>query len=191
MGDLMRAGPPEALVWQVCQRQTHDFLNELQVIKGWLQLGAPDKALEYVKQTARRFQWYDDEGWQGLPIDMQSFLFTRSVIAQRDGVSMVFGLKSPPGETSHLMEPLRACLSEGLDFYRHKYMGSEVTVTIDAHGVAVAYSGLGEEGKAEAFARWLESRPEIKEHIQDFGGLIAVTPASCVSCYLRTEPFME
>lgn len=191
MGDPVEAYPPETLVWQVCQKQVHEFLNELQVIKGWLQLGAPDKALEHVDQTARRFQWYDDEGWQEVPDDILSFLFARSVIAGREGINVAFGLKSPPSETSHLMAPLRVCLAQGLTRYRRKHMGSSVTVTMDAHGVAVAYAGLEKDGEAESFARWLGSRPEIMRHIEEFGGSVTITPPSWVSCYLRVESFTE
>lgn len=36
------------------QRQRHSFLNHLQVISGWLQLGQPDRARTYLDRLAER-----------------------------------------------------------------------------------------------------------------------------------------
>ncbi|MCL4424884.1 MAG: Spo0B domain-containing protein [Firmicutes bacterium] len=48
----------KARLLELCRHQRHDFLNHIQVISGWLQLGRPERALDYIKETR---QTYDKE----------------------------------------------------------------------------------------------------------------------------------
>jgi len=43
---------------ELCRQQRHDFLNHLQVILGWLQLGRPERAIAYIHETR---EIYDKE----------------------------------------------------------------------------------------------------------------------------------
>ena len=57
MGEVPeRAGPeePRPDVMRVLRHQRHAFLNDLQIISGWLQLRRPEKAQEYIETVKRK-----------------------------------------------------------------------------------------------------------------------------------------
>lgn len=43
---------------ELCRQQRHDFLNHLQVVLGWLQLGRPERAITYIHEAR---EIYDKE----------------------------------------------------------------------------------------------------------------------------------
>ncbi|MDF2626429.1 MAG: hypothetical protein K0R39_260 [Symbiobacteriaceae bacterium] len=50
----------EAEALQLLRRQRHSFLNHLQVISGWLQLGRPERAQQYLEAVAARMTGESD-----------------------------------------------------------------------------------------------------------------------------------
>lgn len=45
-----------ALLLEIMRRYRHDFLNHLQVVSGFVQLGKPDRALEYVRRVSEEME---------------------------------------------------------------------------------------------------------------------------------------
>lgn len=94
----------------VIRNQRHGFINHLQVISGWLQLGKPEHVLEYI-DSIRRKREQEGQILRVKNLEMQGLLLGKSSLAEAAELDMRWevegGLVEPP---ALLVEALGAVL---------------------------------------------------------------------------------
>lgn len=81
---MERVNPVEQSL-AVLQRQRHSFLNHLQVISGWLQLGQPERARTYLDRLAERLTG-DGQAVRSLPPEYGLLVADLNLEAETHGV---------------------------------------------------------------------------------------------------------
>lgn len=93
--------------------QRHGFLNHLQVIAGWLQLGKSERALQYLQRVAARMEAQgqalrslDDPATELLLLEME-------LLAEPAGVALVWQIAGPAAPES--LAEGRAAIAAAID----------------------------------------------------------------------------
>lgn len=145
------------LAHRVARAQRHDFLNDLQVVMGWLQMGRPDDALAYAEAVARRLA-AEAEACGRLPEDLAPLLCAALAASPHREPGAALKVSAVPPGLAALREPLRYCLLDAVAHYPHHGRGPGLRVRLTGEGVMVEFAGLGD--KTAMFAcRLKEAEP--------------------------------
>ncbi len=97
----MEPHTPAEMAVELARKQRHSFLNHLQVISGWLQLGQPDRARAYLDEVAARMAAEGDVV-RSLPPAVSLHVLELSLEAERYAVQLDWqvepGAESAPAE---------------------------------------------------------------------------------------------
>lgn len=100
--------------WRTLLRgQRHAFLNHLQVISGWLQMGQADRARQYLQAVARRLEAGGALA-RAEPADLALALLLAAQVAESHAVELAWDLPDPlaasvqPDELRFLQRRLQA-----------------------------------------------------------------------------------
>jgi hypothetical protein len=97
---------------EMLRRQRHSFLNQLQVISGWLQLGSPERALRYLEQVAGRMA-HESEVLRQVPPTVGLAVLQLGLEAEVHGIQLqwqVDGWDGEPARVDALVERVRAVI---------------------------------------------------------------------------------
>jgi len=87
-----------AALVDLVRRMRHAFLNDLQVFAGWLQLGRPTSAVEYVGRVQSRLS-QDSRLCLAGDADLEAALLLVGVEAEKRGVPLSFSVAGVPSPT--------------------------------------------------------------------------------------------
>ncbi|HYF76177.1 MAG TPA: Spo0B domain-containing protein [Symbiobacteriaceae bacterium] len=105
----------DAEALHLLRRQRHSFLNHLQVISGWLQLGRSERAQQYLETVAARMTGESDVLRQA-PADLSLLVLELGLEAETHGVQLEWQLGVGGG-------PVRAVNDEQLVDLRRRVLG--------------------------------------------------------------------
>lgn len=150
---------PELLAYQLGRNQHHDFMNELQVVLGWLALGEGQRALACIENMAQAAR-AEGEVLQRLPDGLVPWLWTWTTFARHQGVKVSLlvapddGASAGAGVEVLALPALRYCLGELLPLPSADVVPA-VTLHFSANGLKLVYSNLG-RGQSALFKRLYE-----------------------------------
>lgn len=91
------------LAFELERASRHNFMNDMQVIMGWLQLQQPDRALDHIKDMVEQFR-HDADQMASLPHAWAPYLWPWISLARHRGVAVDFKMEAAatavPGRVS-------------------------------------------------------------------------------------------
>lgn len=157
----------------------HNFLNHLQVISGWLQLGQAERASAYLNQVAARLAG-ESQGARDLNPSLALALLAAAAQAETHGVTLQWHLPpalaiEDPAKVTALRETLLAAVN-GLGPSGDQHPHLQVEVSAGTGGITVAIS---------AAVPILAPMPDgLADCIASARGVLAGTAAGSVTLYL-------
>jgi len=109
------------------REQRHSFLNHLQVISGWLQLGRAERAAQYLNEVSARVAG-ESEVLRRAPVSLGLLLIEAGLEAETYGVTLRWQIDSPAEAVA--LEPILAAIRSVGD-------GATVTVQVGPNGLQV------------------------------------------------------
>lgn len=110
--------------------QRHDFLNELQIIKGYLQLGKPEKAQEYIVKAVKPLQECSRLAKLKLPY-LQGFLLSSYIIVNAEKVDLLsFSLEDNLDSWQAYDKEITGLLLELLDYLKINFINNIIKCCI-------------------------------------------------------------
>ncbi len=95
--------------------QRHSFMNHLQVISGWLQLGRPDRARQYLESIASRMSG-EGEAVRQVSSSTALAIMTLGLEAETYGVHLDWRVRKPaPSYGDEALEGLMARVREAFE----------------------------------------------------------------------------
>lgn len=139
---------------QLLSRQRHDYANHMQVIKGYLELGMPERALEYVDSVVRELA-QESNLYRSAPPEIAVRLYEMQLWARDQGINLRFG-------TLQCKHSVGVMLSQGFaDIYQ---VLKDLEVPADEEEFEVGLELLESEDQANIRLSWEgESGPVIRE----------------------------
>lgn len=152
---------PEVLAFQLARAQQHSFLNDVQVIMGWLQMQEPDRALAHVEAVAAKAQW-EREQLQNMPSSLAPWLWTWVSMARLWGIPVDLEVRAGSEPMDLPMLAFRYCIGELFPIY-NAAGDAAVKIFVVPKAVSITYSRLGEQAvslyerlsRHPALAQWL------------------------------------
>lgn len=96
------------------REQRHSFMNHLQVIHGWLQLGKADRAIQYIDRAAARMEAEGQVLQRVEAPEVGIFILTAGMDAEPYGVALEWRLTGPvdPAQLGQGRELIFSALTE-------------------------------------------------------------------------------
>ena len=139
---------------QLLSRQRHDYANHLQVIKGYMEMGMAERALEYVNSVVREVA-QECRLFHATPPEMAIRLYEMQLWAKDRGIKLRFGTL----ESEHSVGVM---LSQGFaDIYQ---VLQDLQVPSDEEEFEVRLEMLESKDKTMVRLSWTgESEPVVRE----------------------------
>jgi len=119
------------------RRQRHSFLNHLQVISGWLQLGQSDRAMRYLETVAVRMST-ESEAVRRAPAPLGHLMLELDLEAETHGVRLEWQLDADLATSSaSVLDDMRTQVMEALPALTASSQQSRLLVRVSRGGVSV------------------------------------------------------
>lgn len=134
---------PEELAYQLARAQQHSFLNDVQVIMGWLQMQEPQRALAHVEAIAAKAQ-REREQLRNMPGSLAPWLWTWVSMARLWGIQVDLEVNAGSEAMDLPMVAFRYCIGELLPV--HNAVGdAAVKIYVVPKAVSITYTRLGDQ----------------------------------------------
>lgn len=152
---------PEELAYQLARAQQHSFLNDVQVIMGWLQMQEPERALAHVEAIAAKAQ-QEREQLRNMPGSLAPWLWTWVSMARLWGIHVDLEVSAGTEPMDLPMVAFRYCIGELLPVYNAAGEAA-VKIYVVPKAVSITYTRLGDQSVTlferlsghPILARWL------------------------------------
>ncbi|HYG59558.1 MAG TPA: Spo0B domain-containing protein [Symbiobacteriaceae bacterium] len=124
------------------RRQRHSFLNHLQVISGWLQLGQPERARRYLDTIAGRMS-AESEVIRRAPAALGHLMLELGLVAETHGVELEWRLSEAPACD---LENIRQAVMQALPASTAPPEAARLVVLVTAGGASVHRAPFEREG---------------------------------------------
>ncbi|MEX2356618.1 MAG: Spo0B domain-containing protein [Thermaerobacterales bacterium] len=135
------------LALTIARAQRHEFMNDLQVISGWLQLQRGPEAMAYLKSVSARLN-RESAMLNRLPEAVAGVLAVGMILARHQGLPVTLEPLSPETDRMIKLRPgtgdlLRLGLEDGVAICRQLQTAPAVAVRLGRETAAVTFRGLG------------------------------------------------
>lgn len=153
----------EGVLLQFLRRQRHDFLNHLQVVSGFIQLGRPERATEYIQQVSRDLELLGAIFRMKVP-EVAVFLLQHLIEAEDGQVEVRYEVATDfndwSGDTGPVLAAMEKLWQAAMGHIRHLEDGErQIAVRVEQVGEQYRLSLMVPHGKRPFCPpRWQEEK---------------------------------